>query len=184
MSRWLSVALEFRVIIVRCLCSTVMLRFMVILFLLIVLLLNSQEVLGRRGRGRGKTRSRVQIGLPITGKYRDPESDQYYNNHNGAKILLASHFDLEYVLGHKIAFLCVARGNPRPHITWFKDGAEIYTHLYLHVHEWQVGTDKVKSKLEIDPATQMDAGVYECTADNMYSIDRRSFKTDFSIAFD
>lgn len=53
-----------------------------ILFLLIVLLLNSQEILGRRGRGRGKTRSRVQIGLPITGKYRDPESDQYYNNHN------------------------------------------------------------------------------------------------------
>lgn len=22
----------------------------------------------------------MQIGLPITGKYRDPESDQYYNN--------------------------------------------------------------------------------------------------------
>ncbi|XP_060829728.1 immunoglobulin domain-containing protein oig-4-like isoform X2 [Bombus pascuorum] len=162
----------------------IMPRSTVMLFLLIVLLLNSQEILGRRGRGRGKTRSRVQIGLPITGKYRDPESDQYYNNHDGAKIVLASHFDLEYVLGHKIAFLCVARGNPRPHITWFKDGAEIYTHLYLHVHEWQVGPDKVKSKLEIDPATQMDAGVYECTADNMYSIDRRSFKTDFSIAFD
>lgn len=57
-------------------------RSTMILFLLIVLLLNSQEILGRRGRGRGKTRSRVQIGLPITGKYRDPESDQYYNNHN------------------------------------------------------------------------------------------------------
>ena len=161
----------------------VMSRSMVI-FVLIVLLLNSQETLARRGRARGKSRSRVQIGLPITGKYRDPESDQYYNNHNGAKILLSSHFDLEYVLGHKIVFLCVARGNPRPHITWFKDGAEIYNHLYLHVHEWQEGPDQVKSKLEIDPATQMDAGVYECTADNMYSIDRRSFKTDFSIAFD
>lgn len=36
----------------------------------------------RRGRGRGRTKSRVQIGLPITGKYRDPESDQYYNNNN------------------------------------------------------------------------------------------------------
>ncbi|XP_033337411.1 palladin isoform X3 [Megalopta genalis] len=162
----------------------VMPRSMMMLVLLLILLLNSQEILGRRGRTRGKTRSRLQIGLPITGKYRDPESDQYYNNNNGAKILLASHFDLEYVLGHKIAFLCVARGNPRPHITWFKDGAEIYSHLYLHVHEWQVGPDKVKSKLEIDPATQMDAGVYECSADNMYSIDRRSFKTDFSIAFD
>ncbi|XP_014472803.1 PREDICTED: uncharacterized protein LOC106743461 isoform X1 [Dinoponera quadriceps] len=163
---------------------SIMSRSMLLLILLSILLLNCRETFGRRGRGRSRSKSRVQIGLPITGKYRDPESDQYYNNNNGAKILLASHFDLEYVLGHKIAFLCVARGTPRPHITWFKDGTEIYTHLYLHIHEWQVGPDKVKSKLEIDPATQMDAGVYECTADNMYSIDRRSFKTDFSIAFD
>ncbi|CAG9137143.1 hypothetical protein JYU34_000056 [Plutella xylostella] len=138
----------------------------------------------RRGRTRSRTKSKVQIGLPITGKYRDPESDQYYNNNDGAKILLASHFDLEYVLGHKIAFLCIAKGSPRPHITWFKDGTEIFAHHYLHIHEWPIDEDRVKSKIEIDPATQMDAGVYECTADNMYSIDRRSFKTDFSIAFD
>lgn len=57
-------------------------RSMMMLLLIMVVLLHSHEVLGRRGRGRGKTRSRVQIGLPITGKYRDPESDQYYNNHN------------------------------------------------------------------------------------------------------
>ncbi|XP_060516802.1 immunoglobulin domain-containing protein oig-4 [Cylas formicarius] len=153
----------------------------IVLFLLIAFVGDS---LGRRGRPRTRTKSKFQIGLPITGKYRDPESDKYYNNNNGAKIVLASHFDYEYVLGHKIAFICVARGNPRPHITWYKDGSEIFTHLYLHIHEWQIGRDKIKSKLEIDPATQMDAGLYECTADNMYSIDRRSFKTDFSIAFD
>ena len=57
-------------------------------------------------------------------------------------------------------------------------------YLGLQVHEWKMEPDKVKSKLEIDPATQMDAGLYECSADNMYSVDRRSFKTDFSIAFD
>lgn len=59
-----------------------------------------------------------------------------------------------------------------------------FTLYFWQVHEWRIGDDRVKSKIEIDPATQMDAGLYECTADNMYSIDRRSFKTDFSIAFD
>lgn len=51
----------------------------------------------------------------------------------GAKILLASHFDYEYMLGHKIVFVCVAKGTPQPQITWFKDGIELYAHSYLHV---------------------------------------------------
>ncbi|KAL1491507.1 hypothetical protein ABEB36_012095 [Hypothenemus hampei] len=154
----------------------------ILLALLVIGLIGESE--SRRGRGRGKSKSRFRIGMPITGKYRDSESDKYYNNANGAKIILASHFDLEYVLGNKIFFICEAKGNPRPHITWFKDGSEIFTHQYLHIHETQSGEGKLKSKLEIDPATQMDAGLYECTADNMYSIDRRSFKADFSITFD
>ncbi|XP_059468649.1 immunoglobulin domain-containing protein oig-4-like [Neocloeon triangulifer] len=137
----------------------------------------------RKGRGRTRAKSRV-IGMPITGKYRDPESDLYYNNNDATKITLASHFDYEYVLGHKIVFVCIAKGKPRPQITWYKDGVELYAHSFFHVHEWKIDKDKMKSKLEIDPATQMDAGIYECNADNMFSIDRRSFKTDFSIIFD
>ena len=51
----------------------------------------------------------------------------------GARITKASHFDYEYVLGHKIVFICVAKGKPRPKIIWFKDGRELYDHDYLHV---------------------------------------------------
>lgn len=40
------------------------------------------DVYGKRGHGRSRSKSRVQIGLPITGKYRDPESDQYYNHND------------------------------------------------------------------------------------------------------
>lgn len=38
--------------------------------------------------------------------------------------------------------------------------------------------------MEIDPATQMDAGIYECYADNKFAVDKRTFRTDFLTNFD
>lgn len=61
--------MELKSIIVETLIITIM--FMII-----------TDVYGKRGRGRNRSKSRVQIGLPITGKYRDPESDQYYNHND------------------------------------------------------------------------------------------------------
>lgn len=61
--------MEFKVTIVRVIVT-------VVLFSMIA------DVCGKRGRGRSRSKSRVQIGLPITGKYRDPESDQYYNHND------------------------------------------------------------------------------------------------------
>lgn len=114
----------------------------------------------------------------------------------------ASHFESEYILGRKLEFYCKAQGVPRPHITWLKDGIELYTHpffqvrafrkqthrvrhIYTHifwqVHEFKVGKNQIKSKMEIDPATQKDSGFYECQADNKYAIDRRGFRTDYTL---
>ena len=48
------------------------------------------------------------------------------------------------------------------------------------VHEWQIGKRKFKSKMEIDPATPMDVGFYECVADNYHSVDTRGFRTEYT----
>lgn len=56
-----------------------------LLLLAVVTLGPPSGVHGRRGRAKTRSRSRMQIGLPVTGKYRDPESDQYYN-HNGVSL--------------------------------------------------------------------------------------------------
>ena len=57
-------------------------RLATVVILMAILLFSALEISARRGRARSRSKSRVQIGLPITGKYRDRESDQYYNNNN------------------------------------------------------------------------------------------------------
>ncbi|ODM93851.1 hypothetical protein Ocin01_12831, partial [Orchesella cincta] len=149
-----------------------------------VILILTDGSLARRGKSRGKAKSGFGNRVPLGGKWRDPDTATYYTNPKGARIGKFSHFDFEYTLGHKISFICDARGSPRPHVTWFKDGIELYAHSNLQIHEWYFGDEKIKSKMEIDPATQMDAGIYECYADNKYAVDKRTFRTDFVTNFD
>ncbi|XP_057374902.1 immunoglobulin domain-containing protein oig-4-like [Daphnia carinata] len=127
------------------------------------------------------TLTAVGVGGHPLGSRKTEESESYYNNPNGAKLIDASHFESEYILGRKLAFYCKAQGVPRPHITWLKDGIELYAHPFFQVHEYKVGKDLIKSKMEIDPATQKDSGFYECQADNKYAIDKRGFRTDYTL---
>ncbi|KAF7267936.1 immunoglobulin domain-containing protein oig-4-like [Rhynchophorus ferrugineus] len=135
---------------------------------------------GKAGANFGKGRL-YSSRIPVTIQHRSPQSATYYENKDGAKIVKSSHFEYEYMLGRKITFFCMAQGLPRPEITWFKDGIELYHHKYFQVHEWTEGNDTIKSKMEIDPATQKDAGFYECQANNQYAIDYRAFRTDYAM---
>lgn len=85
-------------------CSNNKTKVLVIATVTLLILINFASAQRGRGRGRGtfllyyshyldklfcdvnkfnlgRAKTRI-LGLPITGKYRDPESDQYYNNHN------------------------------------------------------------------------------------------------------
>ncbi|XP_049314184.1 immunoglobulin domain-containing protein oig-4 [Bactrocera dorsalis] len=148
------------------------------LLLINCLLLSSSEAQRTVG-ARGVLRRNYTGKKPVVIQHRSQDAVNYYEHENGAKIIKSSHFELDYTLGRKITFFCMAQGNPRPTITWFKDGAELYQHRFFQVHESHIDADIIKSKMEIDPTTQMDAGYYECQADNIYAIDRRGFRTDY-----
>jgi len=151
-----------------------------LILVIMVLVAEVTEAQKRRGGG-GRRRGGRKKGLKV---WKSKESQAYYDNENGAKIIDWSHFESEYTLGRKIVFQCSAEGTPRPHITWFKNGIELYSHAFFMTHEWDMGEIGKKSKMEIDPATHMDAGYYECMADNQYAVDVKGFSTDFSLEFE
>ncbi|XP_047738219.1 immunoglobulin domain-containing protein oig-4-like [Hyalella azteca] len=136
----------------------------------------------RRGGGRrGGRRGNRLRGLP---RVTNEASTAYYDHKDAAKITWWSHFETEYILGRKIVFMCTATGDPVPHITWYKNGIELYAHSFLQLHEYDEDPKSIKSKMEIDPATQMDAGYYECQANNKYAVDSKGFMADYSLEFE
>jgi len=105
---------------------------------------------------------------------RDNTSIQFYSRNRGARITKSSHFRKMFQLGRKISLVCVAQGKPRPNITWLKDGVELTSFSeHEHVFEWKIGGHKLKSKVEIDPAMQRDAGYYECQAFNKHAVETK-----------
>lgn len=110
------------------------------LYLIVVLVLSvacsycvGQRVSGKlAGRGRGnKSWHTGRIHPSI--QQRTQSAVNYYDHKDGAKIVKASHFEFDYMLGRKITFFCEATGIPRPEVNWFKDGAELYQHRFFQV---------------------------------------------------
>lgn len=153
--------------------------FIVVLSSILVFIINPlDEVEALRGGKMRRRKKRKEVSSRFW-FIQNSKRKEYYNNSNGAEIVKSSYFDQEFELGDKITLLCVAKGDPVPRVSWYKDGTELVMHQFSRIVEKRLNSTSIKSKLEIDPARQLDAGTYECHANNKYSIDRRTFKADF-----
>lgn len=148
----------------------------VIIFLFLVMILND-SIDARSGKMRRRKMRKESSSRFLF--IQNSKRKEYYNNTNAAEIVKSSYFDQEFELGDKISILCTAKGDPIPRIIWYKDGSELVLHQFGRIVESRLNATAIKSKLEIDPARQLDAGTYECHANNKFSVDRRTFKADF-----
>ncbi|WKX94543.1 hypothetical protein Q1695_011659 [Nippostrongylus brasiliensis] len=97
-----------------------------------------------------------------------------------AHIVTGSHFSQTFRLGYKLIIICKAKGEPRPTIKWYKEGAELHPKHNIHYYEKPLGADMLWSKLEIDPATMGDQGVYACVANNEHGVMAKNFKAEYT----
>ncbi|KAL6727473.1 hypothetical protein Aduo_009345 [Ancylostoma duodenale] len=91
----------------------------------------------------------------------------FSNNEDGPRIDRHSFFKQHFRLGYKLQLFCEAHGTPRPDLRWYKNGVELRTRPGLWIRN-SVDLDTVSSHLDIDPARVLDAGEYECVANNSY----------------
>ncbi|KHJ90736.1 immunoglobulin domain protein [Oesophagostomum dentatum] len=96
------------------------------------------------------------------------EDDLHFSNsEEGPRIDRHSFFKQSYRLGYKLSLFCEAHGRPRPDMRWYKNGVELLPKPGLRIRN-SVAGDTLSSHLDIDPAGVMDAGEYECVANNSY----------------
>ncbi|VDP30892.1 unnamed protein product [Heligmosomoides polygyrus] len=122
-------------------------------------------------------------------RYYHMNDDELYfsKTDQGPRIARHSFFMQQFRLGYKLKLFCEAHGTPQPDLRWYKDGVEIRPRPGVRVRfcsffvfhrlpgcgrsiqiRYVVDDDSVASHLDIDPARVLDAGEYECVANNSY----------------
>lgn len=117
----------------------------------------------RGGRG-GKGNRKTNLQFAQVAEFSLIQSTAQDNR--SAHIVMGSHFSQVFKLGFKLSIICRAKGEPRPSIKWFKEGAELQPKTNTHYYEKPIGRDEIWSKLEIDPSNMGDQGIYTCVANN------------------
>ncbi|KAJ1368031.1 Immunoglobulin domain-containing protein oig-4 [Parelaphostrongylus tenuis] len=149
------------------------------LFLLFILLVGYVVIIdsrgGRRG-GKGKGKNNLQFAQVAEFSLIHTQ----LADNRSAHIVTGSHFSQSFRLGYKLIMICKAKGDPRPTIKWYKESAELHPKHNIHYYEKPIDDDMLWSKLEIDPATMGDQGVYACVANNEHGVMAKNFKVEYS----
>uniref|UniRef100_A0A5S6QZB1 Ig-like domain-containing protein n=1 Tax=Trichuris muris TaxID=70415 RepID=A0A5S6QZB1_TRIMR len=145
--------------------------------LLLVLLLAGSVAPATKESDR-RPRGPIKNLLPFANVVEHTLLNQDSDQGDGVRIVKASHFSQSFRLGGKLNILCSAVGLPRPTITWYKDGVELVLKNNIHLEEVHEGDSRQTSRIEIDPATLGDMGIYTCMAHNENDSIVKNFKTE------
>ncbi|KAI6202246.1 Immunoglobulin domain containing protein [Aphelenchoides besseyi] len=169
--------------------STNALNRLIFLFLVSVVLIHLVESRGGRRGGKGKGKSNLQFAQVAEFSL----IQKKLTDNRSAHIITGSHFSQIFRLGYKLVLICRARGEPRPMIKWFKEGSELPPKANTHYYEQPIGKEEIwskvsgqmvnrtnKFKLEIDPATMNDQGIYACVANNQHGVMAKNFKAEYT----
>ncbi|VDM13638.1 unnamed protein product [Wuchereria bancrofti] len=148
----------------------------IILLLMFIIFVGIMEARGGRRAGKSKGKSNLQFAQVaefslVHTQLADSKS---------AHIVTGSHFSQTFRLGYKLVLICKAKGTPRPTIKWYKEGAEMLPKKNTHHYEKLLDEDMLWSKLEIDPATMGDQGIYACVANNEHGVMAKNFKAEYT----
>ncbi|KFD63635.1 hypothetical protein M514_09686 [Trichuris suis] len=125
-----------------------------------------------------RVRGPIKNVLPFANVAEHSLLNQGSDQEDGVRIVKASHFSQSCRLGGKLNILCSAVGQPRPTITWYKDGAELVLKNNIHLQEIHESDSRQTSRIEIDPATLGDQGIYTCVAHNENDSVVKNFKSE------